>query len=325
MIDVTCAIIRNEDEEILIVQRGENTDHPFKWEFPGGKIMSGESEEDCIIREIREELSMDIVICRRLNCVEYDYGKKQVRLIPFVCDTLDDVPFMSEHIAYKWVDIKDLSAIDFSEADVFVAGEYARSESAGVPCKSDPVPGNDHIDDEEVRRMINNVMGSKEADWMASAVSDNSALLKKLLDYSYSEDTKLAFHSSWILTKAYDKTPEIFQPFLPGIIESLPQVDNESALRSFLRILSLTDPSTLGSKHQGLLADVAFRLLNSASSAIAIKAYSMDILYRLTLIYPELATELALSVRALKDLDSAGVASKARNILKKLDNRKEKP
>ncbi len=38
MINVTCAIIRNEDDEVLVVQRGEATDHPFKWEFPGGKV-----------------------------------------------------------------------------------------------------------------------------------------------------------------------------------------------------------------------------------------------------------------------------------------------
>jgi len=51
MIKVTCAIIRNEEDEILVVQRGEATDHPFKWEFPGGKVAAGETEEECIIRE----------------------------------------------------------------------------------------------------------------------------------------------------------------------------------------------------------------------------------------------------------------------------------
>ena len=63
MINVTCAVIRNEDNEVLIVQREELTDHPLKWEFPGGKVHQDEGEEDCIIREIKEELSMDIVIC----------------------------------------------------------------------------------------------------------------------------------------------------------------------------------------------------------------------------------------------------------------------
>ena len=85
----------------LVVQRGELTDHPFKWEFPGGKLAKGESEEECIIREIKEELSLDIVICGRLPEVKHDYGNKQIRLIPFICDTLDELPFLSEHIAYQ--------------------------------------------------------------------------------------------------------------------------------------------------------------------------------------------------------------------------------
>ena len=52
MIRVTCAIIRNDEDEVLVVQRGESTDHPLKWEFPGGKLLDEETEEDCIIREI---------------------------------------------------------------------------------------------------------------------------------------------------------------------------------------------------------------------------------------------------------------------------------
>ena len=80
MIIVTCAIIRNEENEILVVQRGEATDHPFKWEFPGGKLAPEETEEECIIREVNEELSMEIVICGKLQEVDHDYGHKQIDL-----------------------------------------------------------------------------------------------------------------------------------------------------------------------------------------------------------------------------------------------------
>ncbi len=100
MINVTCAVIRNEDDRVLVVQRGEETDHPLKWEFPGGKIDAGESEEECIIREIQEELSLDVVIFGKLPVVEHDYGYKKIRLIPFICDTLDDMPMLNEHISF---------------------------------------------------------------------------------------------------------------------------------------------------------------------------------------------------------------------------------
>lgn len=319
MIDVTCAVIRNEDNEILIVQRGEKSDHPYKWEFPGGKISAGESAEDCIIREIDEELSLEIVICHRLKDVEYDYGKKQIRLIPYVCDTLDDLPFLAEHIAYKWVNAEKLLSFDYSEADVFVAEDYLRHINPGK------AGGNSNIDlpsseisDDEIQQMVVRMVSMKEAGWIAVSAVDNPAMLNKLLEFSFSKDKKLAFRSSWVLTKAGDRAPGIFNPFLPRIIESLSTLENESAVRSFLRILSFTDPVVLDKKHQGLLADYCFKQLNSGFSAIAIKAYSMEILYRLTIIYPELATELALSVKSVMEIDSAGIRSKAKSILNKL-------
>src|SRR5674476_658336 len=130
MLNVTCAIIRNEENQILVVQRGEATDHPFKWEFPGGKLIPEETEEECILREVDEELSLGIIICGRLHEVKHDYGHKQIKLIPFICDTLDELPILSEHIGYKWVDVKNLMTIDFSEADVFVARDYLKRQKS---------------------------------------------------------------------------------------------------------------------------------------------------------------------------------------------------
>lgn len=319
MIDVTCAVIRNEEDDVLVVQRGESSDHPFKWEFPGGKLMIGESEEECVIREVREELSMDIIICRRLHDVEYDYGHKSIKLIPFICDTLDELPFLSEHIAFKWVSPENLIETDFSEADIFVAHQYVEDLNARKHKETIRQAEAGNIDEAEIREMIDRIMGMKEAEWAAASVVENPALLRKFIEFSFSSDRKLAFHASWILTKACDKSPEIIYPYIPQIIESLSSIDNESALRSFLRIISLCEPSRLNPKHHGLLADECFRQLNSGFSAIAVKAYSMEILYRLTLIYPELATELALSVRGLMDIDSAGIVSKAKTILRKLN------
>ena len=139
MISVTCAVIRNEDNEVLVVQRGEKTDHPFKWEFPGGKIAPGEIAEDCIIREITEELSMDIVIFSRLEPVEYDYGHKQVELVPFICDTLNDLPLLSEHLDFSWKSPGDLANVDFCEADLIVVQRYLSTADTRSE-KKDKIP-----------------------------------------------------------------------------------------------------------------------------------------------------------------------------------------
>lgn len=320
MLNVTCAIIRNEENDLLVVQRGEKTDNPFKWEFPGGKTNSDESNEECIIREISEELSIDIVICGQLIPVEYDYGNKQIRLIPFICDSLDELPLLSEHIAFKWIHPEDLMNVDFSEADVFVAEQYL----SGIDSKTEINKGqvNDaedsSVSDAELQKMINTMMSLKEADWIATSAIENPVIFRKLLEYSYSKDRKLAFRASWTLTKVCDKFPELIRPHISELVESLAMIDNESVQRSFLRMISLSDLGKLSSHNHGILADHCFTMLRSGFSAIAIKAYSMDILYNLSVIYPELANELSTSVRILMEDGSAGIKAKGKSILKKI-------
>jgi 8-oxo-dGTP diphosphatase len=326
MIKVTCAVIRNDENEVLIVQRGEKSDHPFKWEFPGGKLQNDETEEECIIREIREELSVDIVICSRMADVEYDYGNKHILLIPFICDTLEDLPLLSEHIAFKWISSNDLLKVDFSEADILVAANYVNSvTSAEVKNEKPPVIVQQAIDDEDLRSMVYRMMGMKEAEWVATSAVENPAIFGKLLDYSSSSDKKLAFKASWTLTKACDKYPELIYPYLSDIVKNLENIDNESVKRSFLRILSLTDIERIENEQHGLLADNCFSALKSGFSAIAVKAYSMEILYKLAIIYPELANELSATVLMLEGEGSAGIIARGRIILKKLAEMPAKP
>jgi len=320
MINVTCAIIRNEDDQVLIVQRGEHTDHPLKWEFPGGKVNDGESDEDCIIREIREELSIEIVICGRLPVVEHDYGHKQIRLIPFICDTLEELPFLSEHVDFKWIDPEELVEVDFSEADIHVAEYYSVKTEGRVKSEPDPVMQHEQSlrDDADLRNLVNSLMGIKEAEWVVASAIDNPEIFKKLMEYSFSDDKKLAFRASWTVSKVCDKAPDLIIPHLLMLVESLPKINNESVQRSFLRILSLTDMHRFGTKHHGMLAEYCFSALRSGFTAIAIKAYAMGVLYRLALIYPELANELSATINMIQGEGSAGIVARGRQILKKL-------
>jgi 8-oxo-dGTP diphosphatase len=320
MISVTCAVIRNEEDEVLVVQRGETTDHPLKWEFPGGKLATGETKEECIIREVDEELSMNIVICKKLPEVEYDYGHKKINLIPFICDTLDELPFLSEHLAYKWLPASDLKLVDFSEADVIVAENYLQSIGNENITKVEPIVETAQAlsDDLDLQAMVNNLMSMKEAEWVATSAIENPAIFRRLFEYSKSSDKKLAFRASWTLTKVCDKFPDIIYPYLSQIVDILGSIDNESALRSFLRILSFSDTEKIDKHQHGILADFCFNMLKSGFSAIAIKAYSMEILYRLALIYPELGNELSACINMLQGEGSAGIKARGHMIMKKL-------
>jgi 8-oxo-dGTP diphosphatase len=320
MISVTCAVIRNEENEVLVVQRGEFTDHPLKWEFPGGKLNRGETEEDCVIREVNEELSIDIVICGRLPEVVHDYGHKKIKLIPFICDSLDELPFLSEHIDFKWLNTRYLTEVDFSEADVFVTKnylEYIKDKNIS-DTRNYPEDSSDTKTEVDLQAMINSMMSMQEAEWVATSAIENPAIFKKLIEYSFSSDKKLAFRSSWTLTKVCDQYPEMISPGLPTIIEKLDKLDNEGVQRCFLRIISLYDVNKINTKHHGLLAEHCFNALRSGFSAIAIKAYSMEILYKLAVIYPELANELAVSINLLQGEESGAIQSRSRMVLKKL-------
>lgn len=116
MLNVTCAIIF-ENGKFLITQRGGESDHPFQWEFPGGKLKNSESFEEGIKREISEELELEIAILQKMTPVIHDYGFKKIKLIPFLCTIDSGEIHLNEHVAYRWINFEELDTIDFSGAD----------------------------------------------------------------------------------------------------------------------------------------------------------------------------------------------------------------
>ena len=327
MVEVSCAIIRNEELRVLVVQRGRKTDHPFKWEFPGGKVDMDESPEDSVVREVLEELEMEIVVVNTLPAVEHDYGHKQIRLISFVCDTLIDKPVLNEHIAFRWSDPADLLSVDFSEADIAVANMYIanyHADRGSIKVAEESVsrePCNDDIavSDDEVKSMIYRMSGSSEVGWIAASAVSNQHLFRKLLEFTEGDETRLVFRSSWALVKVCEESPELFLPYLEVIVDKLFRTHNGSAERSFLKILQLTGTSSLNEDLQGRLADHCFTLLRSRSSAIAVKVYSIDVLYEISQRYAGLTNELAGIVSMLPDDVPAGVKAKCRELIRKLN------
>ena len=97
---------------------------PLKWEFPGGKVEQGESAEDCLIREIREELGVEIKIVKRMTPSVYDQGKQVIRLIPFQCTLVSGEVLLTEHAAFLWLDPAELDQIDWAEADIPIVKNF---------------------------------------------------------------------------------------------------------------------------------------------------------------------------------------------------------
>ena len=119
VIAVSCAIIV-ENKKVLATQRSLNMPHPLKWEFPGGKLKGGESPEASIVREIREELGVEISPSEQLSPVIHHYEAHSIKLIPLICTLTEGVIKLSEHQAYRWVSCDELEEVDWLEADVEV-------------------------------------------------------------------------------------------------------------------------------------------------------------------------------------------------------------
>ena len=127
MLKVTCAIITVKNK-ILVTQRSEKMKLPLKWEFPGGKIEGNESEIDCIKREIREEINIEIKIIQKLPNSNYDYGNFQINLIPFLANYVSGKIVLLEHKAYKLIDKSELLNLDWAEADIPIVEEFLKLE-----------------------------------------------------------------------------------------------------------------------------------------------------------------------------------------------------
>ena len=118
-VEVVAAIIMYNNK-ILCVQRGENKlDYiSKKYEFPGGKIEKGESHEQTIVREIQEELKMDIFTNDHFLTVEHDYPDFFLTMHSFICSCDEPIVHLTEHIDYKWLSVNELEELDWAEADV---------------------------------------------------------------------------------------------------------------------------------------------------------------------------------------------------------------
>ena len=121
---VVAAIII-ENDKVFATQRGYGE---FKdgWEFPGGKIEPGETPEEAIVREIKEELDTEVEVIELLDTVEYDYPNFHLSMGCFICKIKSGDLVLKEHEAAKWLTKETLGSLEWLPADMGLVGEIEK-------------------------------------------------------------------------------------------------------------------------------------------------------------------------------------------------------
>ena len=115
------------DNQIQIAQRKHGKSLEYKWEFPGGKLEEGETLEECLKRELMEEMQLEITVKNHFcdSVYDYDFGTIALHAFWARCNS-KDIPVVLEHEQYRWVNIRDLPNFDFAPADKPIIAEILR-------------------------------------------------------------------------------------------------------------------------------------------------------------------------------------------------------
>lgn len=124
-IKVVAAVIK-EGDKVFATQRGYG-DLIGGWEFPGGKVEANETSQQALIREIKEELEVDIEVNDYIDTIEYDYPTFHLSMECYFCKVLNNEDFvLKEHQAAKWLTKETLYSVDWLPADVTLISKIAQ-------------------------------------------------------------------------------------------------------------------------------------------------------------------------------------------------------
>ncbi len=119
-----------QNNKLLICQRPNFKDHPLKWEFPGGKIKNDETNEEALIREINEELSINIINYEELISYNFNYKdlNKRVLLYFYLVNNFSGKVLNNFHKELKWIEIKDIREYDFLDGDLKIIDHISSND-----------------------------------------------------------------------------------------------------------------------------------------------------------------------------------------------------
>jgi 8-oxo-dGTP diphosphatase len=129
-VPVVCAIIER-GALFLAARRAPGMSNEGLWEFPGGKVHEGESNDAALVREINEELGIIVAPGPGLHISLYTYPWISIKLIPLLCTIVEGEPHPHEHDEVKWVDPATARTLHWAPADIPILNEYIVARAEG--------------------------------------------------------------------------------------------------------------------------------------------------------------------------------------------------
>lgn len=123
-VQVAGAIIENGTGRVLLAQRPKGKRLEGLWEFPGGKLEAGESAEEAILRELKEELHLDVRLKLKLGAFDFDYPWSQITLHVFIVTALNDPHPSPDVEVFRWVDVAEVETFQLCPADLNPWSKY---------------------------------------------------------------------------------------------------------------------------------------------------------------------------------------------------------
>lgn len=128
MIKVVAGILK-KDNKILIARKKEGKSLAGYWEFPGGKIEDGETPQESLIRELMEEMNINIKVNEYVGESIYDYGNIVISLKGYLAEILDGEITLTDHDKYEWVTLDEVCTYKLAPADIPLVENLLRLES----------------------------------------------------------------------------------------------------------------------------------------------------------------------------------------------------
>ncbi|MBD2811047.1 8-oxo-dGTP diphosphatase MutT [Xenorhabdus sp. Vera] len=126
---IAAGIIKNSNNEIFITQRSADSHMGGFWEFPGGKLEQGETPEQALIRELKEEVGITVTHCKLVDTITHDFPDRNITLYFFLVDEWKNEPFGREGQPSRWVLQLELIADEFPPANRSIVAFLTKNDS----------------------------------------------------------------------------------------------------------------------------------------------------------------------------------------------------